>query len=172
VSGAATPERPGTGRAAVWLAEQHEAENVAGLLVEFRDWLGRSWPSANAFHAGVERLIERADTEYLIGAADEDSPPAGVCQLRYRFGVWTAAEEMCLEDLFVREDARRSGLGAALVQAAIGRARAHGCREVELDTNAANGAARALYGRFGFSSGSDEFGGEDLLMRLRVPEGE
>ena len=157
-------------RRSVWLAEHHEAETVAGLLVEFRDWWGRDWPSKNAFHAGVERLIEGRDAEFLLGAPDEDSPPAGVCQLRYRYGLWLASEDAWLEDLFVREDARRSGLGSALVEAALERARSRGCRRVELDVNTANVAGRALYERFGFSSWSDPPGGENLLMRLRLPE--
>jgi GNAT superfamily N-acetyltransferase len=154
----------------VWLAEMHEAETVADLLVEFRDHTGRDWPSRNAFHAAVERLIEGRDAEYLLGAPDEDSPPAGVCQIRYRFGVWVAGEEGELEDLFVREQARRSGVGAALVEAALDRAARRGCRRMKLDVNAANPAARALYERFGFSSWSDPPGGDDLLMRLRLPE--
>ncbi|MBA2439740.1 MAG: GNAT family N-acetyltransferase [Thermoleophilaceae bacterium] len=148
----------------VWRAEAGEAEVVAGLLGEFRDWLGLSRPSAESLVAGVGRLIEQTDTEYLLGSAG--SEPAGVCQLRFRFGVWHAAEDCWLEDLFVREDRRRSGLGAALVEAALGRARKRGCARVELDVNEANSAALALYERFGFGARSDSFGGRDLLMRL------
>src|SRR5437016_3099608 len=87
----------------VWRAEPHEAEMVAQLLVEFRDWAGSDWPSANAFLASVERLIDRQDTEFLLASPDGDSPPSGVCQLRYRFSVWTAADDCWLEDLFVRD---------------------------------------------------------------------
>ena len=118
-----------------WVAEPHEAEIVARLLIEFRDWYGRDWPSDNAFLAGVERLIERTDTEYLLATPDDDSPPAGVCQLRYRWGIWLAAEDCWLEDLYVRDDARRTGVGSALVELAIGRARERGCRRVELDVS-------------------------------------
>ncbi len=170
MSGAAAAPSPRSSRASVWLAEMHEAETVADLLVEFRDFLGRDWPSRNAFHAGVERLIEGRDAEFLLGAPDADSPPSGVCQIRYRFGVWIAGGDAWLEDLFVRERARRSGLGAALVEAAIDRAIKRDCRRVELDVNAGNGAGRALYERCGFSSRSDPAGEDDLLMRLRLPD--
>ncbi|MFL5956315.1 MAG: hypothetical protein ACJ756_02590, partial [Solirubrobacterales bacterium] len=91
--------------ARAWLAEVDEAEPVARLLVAFRDWMGKDWPSENAFLASVERLIEDPSTEYLLGTVDDDSPPAGVLQLRYRFSVWTAAEDCWLEDLFVLESA-------------------------------------------------------------------
>lgn len=170
MSGAPAPKAPRSGPCSIWVAQLHEAETVAGLLVEFRDWWGRAWPSANAFHAGVERLMEGRDADFLLGAPDEDSPPSGVCQLRYRFGVWMAAEDAWLEDVFVREAARGAGLGSALIEAAIERARERGCRRVELDVNSANHGARALYERFGFTAWSDPPGGENLLMRLRLPE--
>jgi GNAT superfamily N-acetyltransferase len=154
----------------VWVAELDEAETVGQLLIEFRDHSGRDWPSDNAFLAGVERLIERTDTEYLLGAPDADSPPAGVCQLRFRYGIWLAAEDCWLEDLFVREEARRSGLGSALVATALERARERGCRRVELDVSEANEAARALYESHGFSAASKSTGGRDLFMGRRLDE--
>lgn len=150
----------------VWLAEPHEAEAVADLLVAFRDHMGRDWPSANAFLANVERLMEQGEADFLLAAAD-DAPPAGVCQLRYRFGIWYAAEDCWLEDLYVRPDGRRGGLGGALVAAALERARARGCRRVELDVSDANGPALALYARHGFATGKQP-GTRDLLLRARL----
>ena len=55
--------------ARAWKAGPHEAEIVARLLVAFRDHLGESWPSDNAFLAGVERLMEDRDTDFLLAAA-------------------------------------------------------------------------------------------------------
>jgi GNAT superfamily N-acetyltransferase len=134
-----------------WLAGLDEAEAVAALLVEFRNHLGHDWPSDNAFLASVERLLEDLDTEFLLAAPDDDSPPAGVLQLRFRFSIWTAAPDAWLEDLFVRESARRAGAGDALVALAIERAREHGARRIELDTGEDNAPALALYERHGFS---------------------
>ena len=156
--------------ARAWVAKPHEAETVARLLVEFRDHNGSQWPSANSFLASVERLIERRGTEFLLGAPDEDSPPAGVCQLRFRFSVWMAAEDCWVEDLFVREDARRSGLGAALVGLALERARARGCRRIELDTNECNAPALALYERFGLVPHSKGGRGRDLFLGVKLPD--
>jgi GNAT superfamily N-acetyltransferase len=138
--------------ARTWLAEPREAPDVARLLVGFRDWYGRSEPPDETFLAGVERLIVRPDTEYLLSAAG-DGEPSGVCQLRYRYGVWMAAEDCWLEDLFVEETARGAGLGEALVAAAIERARDRGCGRIELDVSESNRAAWALYERMGFSAG-------------------
>jgi GNAT superfamily N-acetyltransferase len=152
----------------VWRAEPHEAEVVAALLVDFRDHLGVDWPSDNAFLAGVERLIEDPGTAYLLGARDADSPPQGVAQVRFRHGLWWAAPDCLLEDLFVREEARGTGLGRALVEATIRVARERGCRRVELDANDRNDAAQALYRSFGFDAQDDRYGGRNLFMRLHL----
>ena len=154
----------------MWRAQTDEAETVARLLVEFRDHLGESWPSENSFLATVETLIERPDTEFWLGSPDDDTPPAGVSQLRFRQSVWMAAEDCWLEDVFVRADARRKGLATALVQRAIDRARERGCRRIELDTNETNAAALALYERMGFSTTSKGGAGRVLLLARSVVE--
>ena len=153
----------------VWRAQPHEAEAVAELLVAFRDEMGRDWPSANAFHAGVERLIELPDCVYLLSAVDDDAPPVGVCQLRFRWGLWFAAPDCWLEDLFVQDEARRHGVGAALVEATFAEARSRGCRRVELDCRADNEPAMKLYERFGFATGKVA-GTQDLLLRARLDD--
>ncbi len=150
--------------ARAWVAQPDEAEAIAGLLVEFRDHNGRDWPSENAFLASVERLLEDRDTEFLLATPDDDSPPAGVLQLRFRFSVWKAAPDAWLEDLFVRKQARRCGVADALVRLAIGRALDRGAKRIELDTNEDNAAALALYRLHGFSPRSKGGSGRDLFL--------
>ena len=152
----------------VWRAEPHEAEIVGQLLVEFRDHLGVQWPSENAFLAGVDRLIETTDAVFLLGARDDDSPPEGVAQVRFRYGIWWAAEDCLLEDLFVREDARGTGLGRALVQGVVELAHERGSRRIELDANDNNDAALALYRSFGFDESDSRYGGRNLFLRLHL----
>jgi ribosomal protein S18 acetylase RimI-like enzyme len=155
----------------VWRAGVDEAETVAGLLVEFRDWMESDWPSANAFHASVERLMEDPrSTEFLLGAAHDDAPPSGVCQLRFRFSAWTATDDCWLEDLWVREDSRRSGLGRALVEASFARAAERGCRRLELDASEANGPAIALYEQLGFTN-QKLAEGRDLFLQKWLDRG-
>lgn len=153
-----------------WVAEQHEAETAAALLIAFREHNGGDWPSDNAFYAGVERLLEDPDTEFLLASVDDDSPPAGVAQLRFRFGIWKAAPDAWLEDLYVRPEARRQGLGDALVALAIERAAARGARRIELDTNEENAAALALYERHGFDPRSKGGPGRDLFLGRAIEQ--
>ena len=129
--------------------------------------MDRDWPPDVAFRANVEKLMEGRDAEYLL-AAVPGARAAGVCQLRFRHGIWLDATDCLLEDLFVRAEARGRGLGGALVAAAIERARERRCGRVELDVNTANAGARRLYEAFGFLSGAERGGAPDLLMRLRL----
>jgi GNAT superfamily N-acetyltransferase len=138
----------------VWRADMSEAGTVAQLLVAFRDHMDHDSPPESEFRQSVEKLIGREDTEYWLAAADDGSPAAGVCQLRFRHSVWTSSEDCWLEDLFVRDSVRGLGLGRALVQAAMDRARERGCARIELDTEEGNRAAVALYESLGFSSTS------------------
>ena len=152
--------------ARAWKAGPHEAAIVARLLVAFRDHYGGDWPSENAFASVVERLMDDPRTEYLLGAREEGGPAEAVCQLRYRLSVWTASDDCWLEDLFVEEGARGSGLGEAMVTAALDRARSRGCRRVELDVDAGNAPARALYEKQGFKGKNDGA----LFLQARIWE--
>lgn len=138
---------------------------MAALLGGFRDHLGYDGPDDASVLASVERIIVRDDAEYLLGAASGDEP-AGVAQVRYRWSVWWESEDCWLEDLYVSADARGSGLGRALTEAVLERARRRGCRRVELDVNSENTPALALYRSLGFETGKT--GGQDLLMRRRL----
>ena len=133
-------------------------------MIGFRDWQGKSEPADDVIEATVGQLLADPNTEYLLTG----SPPVGVCQLRYRLSVWTGTDDCCLEDLFVETDGRGSGLGRELVEAALERAREHGCARIVLDANEANAPALALYRSVGFDSWSAAAGGNDLFMRLRL----
>jgi len=136
----------------IWRADAAEAADVARLIGEFGEWFGNDTPGEQEIRASVERIMASDGGEYLLGSVDEGrgSAPAAVCQLRFRWSVWKSAEDCWLEDLYVREEARRAGLGRALVEGALERARERGCRRIELDVNEDNAAARALYEACGF----------------------
>jgi ribosomal protein S18 acetylase RimI-like enzyme len=147
----------------VWRAAPDDAAIVAALLGGFRDHLGYDFPSDESLLGSVERIIGRDDAEYLLAGEDEAQ---AVVQVRYRWSVWWDAEDCWLEDLYVRDDARGKGLGRALTEAVLERARRRGCRRVELDVNSENPPALALYRSLGFDTGKT--GGQDILMRRRL----
>jgi GNAT superfamily N-acetyltransferase len=150
----------------VWIAAPGELDRVAELLAEFRDSFGNAKPATEGILASVERIAAGDDGEFLLVAAGGDEPE-GVCQVRFRWSVWTSSPDCWIEDVFVRERARRSGLGRALVEAAIERARARGCARVELDVDEVNLGALALYHSLGFA-GDLKAEGRSLLLGRRV----
>jgi ribosomal protein S18 acetylase RimI-like enzyme len=151
--------------ARVWLAGEQDAESVAALMAAFRDHMGRDEPAEERIRATVEVLLRDPAAEFLLAAPDGAEAPAGICQLRYRLAVWTGADDCWLEDLFVASEARRSGLGRALVTAAVERARRRGCRRMELDVDEDNTAALAFYRALGLSDESKPPGRNLLVGR-------
>jgi putative acetyltransferase len=81
------------------------------------------------------------------------SPGAAVGCIALRPLVATGADAGTAEvkRLYVRPEARGTGLGMRLVQAVIGGAREIGYRELKLDTLEHMAEARALYAKLGFS---------------------
>lgn len=128
------------------LAGPSDVDTVASLLSAFRDWWGSTTPSDETFRATAAKLLEDPNTEFLL-AGD-----VGLAQLRYRLSAWTGVEDCWLEDLFVHESARGTGLGKALTETCIERARARGCKRIELDVNESNTNAIRLYTSLGFST--------------------
>ena len=150
----------------MWRAGPRDADAVAELMVAFRDWWGRDDPPDDRFRAGVARLLDDPDTEFLLAG---DGEPVGVCQLRYRYGIWRDGEDCCLEDLYVRDAERGTGAGRALAEAAIARARDRGCVRMVLDVVEDNAPPRTLYESLGFESGGRE-GSRSLFMKLALDD--
>lgn len=135
----------------VWRALPDDAETVARLLIEFRDWWGYPGPPDEAFHRNVGRLIEDPLTDFLLVAETEGAEAAGVVQLRFRLGVWRDGDDAWLEDVYVRAEAQGKGLGRALTEAAIERSRERGAKRIQLDVEESNATARAVYEKAGFN---------------------
>ena len=129
------------------LAGPADAGAVTGLIADFRDFLGANRPANAEIEATVSTLIGNRSTEFLLAG----EPETGFAQIRYRLSVWTGNEDAWLEDLFVKPDARGAGLGRALVEASVGRARSRGCSRIQLDCNRDNEAAVRLYESAGFA---------------------
>lgn len=106
-------------------------------------------PLDERYHAAFGAIAADPNNELLI--AEVDGTVAGMLQLTwlpsltYR-GSWRAQ----IEGVRVTEAVRGQGIGAALVGEAIERARARGCRLVQLTTDARRPDALRFYERLGF----------------------
>jgi GNAT superfamily N-acetyltransferase len=118
------------------------------MIAGFRDFYGETEPDDEQISRVVNEILGDEHTEFLLAG----EPAVGFAQLRFRPSVWTGVEDAWLEDLFVVEEARKAGAGRALVQGCVDRARARGCKRIQLDANERNEPAITLYEGLGFAS--------------------
>ena len=81
-------------------------------------------------------------------AAPDDSGRSVVAYIASR----VSADELHINNIGVREESRRKGLGAALLGAALEEGAGRGARLAVLEVRAGNAPAQALYARFGFEA--------------------
>lgn len=94
------------------------------------------------------RVRRQADAGYRILAAWRGAEPVGLAG--YRPQETLIRGPFCyVDDLVVRDDVRRSGLGARLLQAVGAEARAQGVAHLVLDTGLDNLLGQRFYFRFG-----------------------
>lgn len=144
-----------------------DLDDVVRLIGGFRDFYGGGGPTDEMLRAGAERLlVPDGDAEFFLAG----EPAGAICQVRYRWSMWTGTDDAWIEDVFVEEAARGWGLGRAVVEAAIVGARKRGCVRVQLDANERNAAALALYESLGFehAHAADWDGGRDLYFTLAL----
>jgi ribosomal protein S18 acetylase RimI-like enzyme len=133
------------------LASEADLDALVRLAVAFRDHFGFLTPVEADLRASIAHLLQDAATEFFL-ACNTCGMPLGYVQARYRYSAWTTALEAELEDVFVIREARRNGVGLHLVEFAVTRAIAQGCRTIGLNTNERNAGAAALYQRLGFEA--------------------
>ncbi len=93
--------------------------------------------------------------EVFLAVVDgADGTPAGYVYGRLEEKDWASLldSHAALVDVYVREDARRTGAGGALVRAFCAWASEHGAPRVVLSTASQNTGAQALFAKLGFRS--------------------
>jgi ribosomal protein S18 acetylase RimI-like enzyme len=131
------------------MASEADLDALVCLAAAFRDHLRQLTPSDGDFHASLAMLLHDAGTEFFL-ARSAQGMALGYVQARYRYSCWSSALEAEIEDVFIVDGARRRGVGLRLVEFAIARATARGCRSIGLNTNERNEGAVGLYRQLGF----------------------
>jgi ribosomal protein S18 acetylase RimI-like enzyme len=123
------------------IADADDVELVRVLFREYADSLGVDL-SFQGFAEEVDALPGGYDALLVARLGDE---PAGCV------GVRGLGDGICeMKRLYVRRSARGAGLGRALAEAAIERARTLGYKRMRLDTLPTMRTAQALYRTLGF----------------------
>ncbi len=133
---------------AIHTAIPEDAALIAPLFDAYRQFYEQP-ADADAALAFITARLERGESVILL-ARRPDGSALGFCQLYPSFCSVLAAPIYVLYDLFVAPDARRLGVGRALLLAGEAHARATGHARMDLTTARNNLRAQALYESLGW----------------------
>lgn len=125
------------------------------------DLFGPERWSAAMFHAELH-----AGRYYLVALADDDDTVLGYG------GLAVVIDEAWINNLAVRPDLHRRGVGRGLLEALLAEARRHHVRRIMLEVADDNVAAQKLYAEYGFEAvavrrGYYQPSNRDALVMLR-----
>ena len=120
-------------------------------------------PVPEAFAEKLRKSVETGDIDVLV--ASSEGQILGVAVLAYRPNIPAGALFASIEDLYVRPDARRQGVGTALLTAANERCAARQISYVEVQVE--DEAAGLFYASLGYEL---EAGTRVLSRSLPLPE--
>jgi GNAT superfamily N-acetyltransferase len=120
--------------------------NLDESLALLEEFLRDGDPAPGDFAARLRRAVEAGDVEIL--AARTEDRILGVVVLSYRLNVSLGGLFTSIEDLYVRPEARRQGVGRALLEAVDERCASHGISYVEAQVE--DDEAEAFYAALGY----------------------
>lgn len=139
-------------------ASDADKEFVAGLVSSLLEFGSPAWNDKKALTPGFADVLASAvrapdPGSAVLIAQGTDGTRLGFISLKVREDV-TGVERGHVADLAVTEDARRAGVGRALMQAGESWARERGLRALSLDVWSTNKRALQFYDRLGYRAES------------------
>lgn len=133
-------------------ADVEQLAPLTRLFDAYRVFYGQESNTPAANHFLFERLINHESVIYMAYLKDR---PVGFAQLYPSFSSVSMMPVWVLNDLYVAEDARRQGIGKALIARCQQLVQERQDKGLLLSTAVTNQAAQALYTKLGFKSDSD-----------------
>lgn len=124
-----------------------DIEALVPLFDSYRQFYGRECDLRGAREFLLARFRHRESTLFIAHAA---GAAIGFAQLYPSFSSASLARTFILNDLFVSESHRKTGVGRLLIAAAVEFAKSLGALRLTLATAADNKPAQALYRSFGW----------------------
>ena len=155
------------GNIAIRFATAEDAELILELVRELARY-ERAPGAVQASAADLARHGFGPDRSFEALLAALDGEPAGFALFFPGFSTWLGRPGMFLEDLYVREQARRKGVGRALLARLASIAVERGYQRLNFNVLTWN-PARGFYARLGMQPRVEWQGwgaGEDVLRRL------
>src|SRR5262245_13401382 len=156
-------DRPSHESVEVRVATAADAPILGRLLHAFNVEFDAQTPEPEVIAQRAEPLMDSG--EMLVLFVGEG--PDGFAQLRFRTSIYSAGRDVTLEELYVIPERRGTGLGRALLDAAMEHARARAADHIELNTSEDDTAAIALYKSSGFTNRERSTDGPRMLYYER-----
>lgn len=125
-----------------------DVPELLAMMAEFNAGEGIPWHSSRV-EAALRRLVGEPNLG-VVGVAVVDGAIQGYFIVTWGYDLEFGGRDAWLTEIFVRDGARRRGLGQRLLAAAEAHARAGDARALHLTVRPNNAAAQALYDRAGY----------------------
>jgi GNAT superfamily N-acetyltransferase len=126
--------------------QPEEVEDVLPLIAGYQKFYGAQ-PDTERNRHFFSRFLHPSEEGLLLGAW-VNGGLAGFATLYWFFSSTKAADSVLMNDLFVTEEHRGSGVGRALIQGALDETRRRGAAHLEWFTAPDNTTAQRLYDSF------------------------
>jgi len=139
----------------VRLATERDAATIHSLIVE----LGRATGLRQKVTSKPEHFLRHGSGDrpaFQAFLAECDGKALGLCLFFYSFSSWRGELGVYVQDLFVSDDARGSGLGRRLITETARLAKGRGATYLRLSVARENMAAQKFYRSIGMSEAEDE----------------
>lgn len=151
---------------------RHAGPGDAALIRGMVDALARATGRPDGVHSRTEDFLRHGfGPAPLFRAliAEVDGRPAGLCLFFYTFSTWLGEPGVYVQDLYVDEAARGSGVGRRLMRAVAREGRNRQATHLRLSVDRQNHDAQRFYERLGMHYREHEHTyhvGEDAFERL------
>lgn len=153
--------RPDTSNIHIRAAERRDLRAILALIADDDRGLHPDRPDAPLAPYEASFAEIEADSRNELFVAELEGSVVGTFQLSYLPHIFDGGGERAqIEGMFVAGAARRNGVGRAMVDFALARARARGCSMAQLYSNKARTGAHAFYAASGFVQTHEGFKAE------------
>ena len=122
------------------------SSDLAGPLTLLEESLRGGEPLTEVFNGELREAVEAGNLEVL--AASSEGRMLGVAVVAYRLNISAGGPFASIEDLHVRPESRRRGIGRALLEAVAERCRIRGVSYIEAQVE--DDKAAAFYSAMGY----------------------
>jgi len=132
-------------------ATVEDIPQLCELLALLFDQEAEFRPDSELQAAGLRQIIAFPERGRIL-ALREGQSVIGMVNLLFTVSTALGGRVAILEDMVVRPDCRRKGVGSMLLKGAVAFAESAGCLRITLLTDAANASAQRFYRRHGFNT--------------------